>query len=114
MAGRMHAQVVADFNVVPMPDKIEINKQKAGFSIARNVVIQCMQPTEEMMRNAMFLSEYLEDNIGRKIIIDNKPNKKVARICLALNSKIAGQEDYRITVSADRILIEGASAQGVF
>lgn len=114
LAGRMHAQVVADFNVVPMPDKIEINKQKAGFSIARNVVIQCMQPTEEMMRNAMFLSEYLEDNIGRKIIIDNKPNKKVARICLALNSKIAGQEDYRITVSADRILIEGASAQGVF
>lgn len=116
MAANINGQTFADFNIVPLPQNIIVDNSKTGFSMADEFVITTSHnDNEDMKRNSMFLADYLRDNISSDIPVVDKVGTKEHRIELKLNGKsISGDEDYRITVSEKRILIEGKTPKGVF
>ena len=108
------ATTIADFNVVPKPNVVNIDKKKEGFDLSKNFVIYVAKNNDDMVRNASFLQQYIEDNIGVKIEVSFVKTKNKPRIVLSLNADINGNESYRILSSKNEIKIEGKTPQGVF
>ncbi len=101
----------ASFDVVPLPDKIQPTNGKA-FVLTRESSILCKKETPEMLRNARFLQQYVEELTG--INMKNGVVNKHSSIVLALNTKISNKEGYRMTVTEKEITIEGSTPKGVF
>ena len=107
----VNAQTLADFNVVPLPQSCVAGKGKP-FALAELEAI-CHDGGDDMRRNAMFLATWLKPILGRLATVTDK---KVKGNCISLkiNNKITEKEGYRITVGEHRVLVEGATPQGVF
>lgn len=109
-----YSQVMADFNVVPLPQQcVEMKGQP--FDLSTLMAIS-YEGGEDMQRNARFLAEYLKKVVKQEVgIIGVRPLKvKGPAIMLKLNSKMSEPERYRITVNDKSIVIEGATPAGVF
>ena len=109
-----YSQVMADFNVVPLPQQC-VEKKGQPFDLSTLMAIS-YEGGEEMQRNARFLAEYLKKVVKQEVgIIGVRPLKvKGPAIMLKLNSKMSEPERYRITVNDKSIVIEGATPAGVF
>ena len=107
----VNAQTLADFNVVPLPQSCVAGKGKP-FALAELEAI-CHDGGDDMRRNATFLATWLKPILGRLATVTDK---KVKGNCISLkiNNKITEKEGYRITVGEHRVLVEGATPQGVF
>ena len=104
------AQKTADYEVVPMPQSIQMQK---GDAFVLNNDVQILA-AEGLQSEAAFLQQYLSEVTGLKLQLAQKRDKKQKYIELAISPKVTEQEGYVMTVSAKGIQIQGGSAAGVF
>ena len=105
------AVYAADYNVVPLPQSIEVQKGEP-FVLNGNVQILA---GEGLQREAEFLQAYLKDLKGQTLAIAQKREKKVSYIELAISPKVTQPEGYVLSINNKKgIKIAGGSAAGVF
>lgn len=104
----------ADYNVVPMPQTVtEINKP--AFTLNANTRVVYVEGVEEMEQNARFLQEYIQKNVGIKVLASTNLAKAPANaIKLVLDEKVENAEGYVMTVDNKGIVIKGSTPAGVF
>ena len=100
----------ADYGVVPMPQRIEMQRDDS-FVLDADVQILA---GEGLQQEASFLQVYLKELNGLSLPIAQKRQKKVNYIELTLLPKVTGPEGYVLTVNKKGITIAGESAAGVF
>ena len=105
------AQGSADYQVVPLPDNICMQKGKP-FVLDNTTTIFLASGDESLALEARFLQEYVEDNTG--IRLQHGTNNKQNAITLRLDKNIPSAEGYRVTINQKGITISGATAAGVF
>lgn len=101
----------ADYNVVPMPEIVELTG-KPAFTLDKNVRVAYPEECEEMARNARFLQEYVEKNTGIRLLLST--NMKTSAIKLVIDEKIANDEGYTIVVDNKGVTVAGKTPTGVF
>ena len=101
---------IADYGVVPMPQRIEMQRDDP-FVLDADVQILA---GEGLQQEASFLQVYLKELNGLSLPIAQKRQKKVNYIELTLSPKVAEPEGYVLTVNQKGITIAGNSAAGVF
>ena len=101
---------IADYGVVPMPQRIEMQRDDP-FVLDADVQILA---GEGLQQEASFLQVYLKELNGLSLPIAQKRQKKVNYIELTLSPKVAEPEDYVLTVRKNGVTITGGSAAGVF
>ena len=104
------AQKTANYEVVPMPQSIQMQK---GDAFVLNNSVQILA-AEGLQSEAAFLQQYLSEVTGLKLQLAQKRDKKQKYIELAISPKVTEQEGYVMNVSAKGIQIQGGSAAGVF
>ncbi len=102
----------ADYQVVPLPDQIEMTEGKA-FTLTGSTRITYPGGNEKMERNAAFLADFLELSTGIRPEITTDEAKKDA-VILSLGLQDENPEAYRIQIDRQNIWIEGASEAAVF
>ncbi|RKV70467.1 MAG: beta-N-acetylhexosaminidase, partial [Alloprevotella sp.] len=106
------ASAQANFDVVPRPLKITPAVEKGDFALNAQTVIVCGKAAEEQT-NAHHLQGFITERTGFTPAIVHKAPQTNA-IVLSQNLKNDNLEAYHLTVTADRIHINGASAAGTF
>lgn len=101
---------IADYGVVPMPQRIEMQRDDS-FVLDADVQILA---GEGLQQEASFLQVYLKELNGLSLPIAQKRQKKVNYIELTLSPKVTEPEGYVLTVNQKGITIAGNSAAGVF
>ena len=99
-----------DYEVVPMPQRIEMQK---GEPFVLNGDVQIIAG-EGLQQEAGFLQAYLKDLTDLSLSLASKREKKKAYIELAVSPKVASPEGYVLTIHQKDITIEGGSPAGVF
>lgn len=99
----------ADYNVIPQPNTIEA-QQGAAFVLGSDVTI--LADGAEMQRNAGVLAGYIKEATGVSVSVNDAAAARYIRLVANLSDKNA--EAYTISVSADSMVINGASAAGTF
>ena len=105
----------ADYRVIPLPDAINGIKS-SNFLLTPEKLINYPTGNREMERNALFLSQYIEEMTGMHLSI--RPTRSSGdaanSITLMLDGKIEYEEGYRITVTSSGVEIAGKTTAGVF
>lgn len=101
------AQGIANYQVIPLPDQIVMQKGKP-FILDKNTVIVTHLPSPA----ARFLQDYIRANTG--IELQTGSGKAKNAITLQLDSAIPSKEDYRVSISQKGVTISGATPAGVF
>ena len=106
------ADVVANYEVIPLPQKVMPGRSKP-FVLDKKTVIAVPKGSKELKSNAALLAEYLGSLTGITPKIVTKAPKSNA---IVLESSLGGEnpEAYELSVSSDKIVINGASAAGNF
>lgn len=104
--------VVADYDVVPLPDRIESVSAK-GFLMNGNTVIVIPENNDRLRSNAELLADYMSGLTGLKLAVTTKKAGNNT-IVLSDDLKNDNSEAYRISVDDKFIRIEGASPAGCF
>lgn len=99
-----------NYEVVPMPQQVTL-LQGEPFVLNREVQILA---ADGLQREAEFLQLYLKEQTGLLLSINQKREKQVNYIELAVSSKVQEKEGYVFSVNKNSILITGGSAAGVF
>lgn len=102
----------ADFHVVPLPK--EVKTTNAGsFVLDARTLISYPKGDKDMRRNAEYLAAFIKESTGLDLQITTlAPQRKCIRMSKALKDN--NPEAYNIRVNSDIILLDGASAAGVF
>lgn len=110
--GGANAAVTANYEVIPMPQEINLAADGQPFMLDSSVKIT-YTGDKGMKRNATFLASYVKENAG--ITLEVKSNATGAKtISLKATLKDANKEAYKITVTKDNIEVNGASDAGTF
>ena len=112
-AGAMSADDnrVADYNVIPLPQEVTLT-QKGAFVLTGATPIVYPEGDEQLKNDAQFLSDYIADVTALRLTTTSAKVKNA--ITLRLNKKVQSKEGYVITVDKKGVVIEGATAAGVF
>ena len=102
---------VADYNVIPLPQEVTLT-QKGAFVLTGTTPIVYPEGDEQLKNDAQFLSDYIADVTALRLTTTSAKVKNA--ITLRLNKKVQGKEGYVITVDKKGVVIEGATAAGVF
>ena len=102
---------VADYNVIPLPQEVTLT-QKGAFVLTGATPIVYPEGDEQLKNDARFLSDYIADVTALRLTTTSAKVKNA--ITLRLNKKVQGKEGYVITVDKKGVVIEGATAAGVF
>ena len=116
LATPLQAQDMDCFQTVPLADNITLLKGKP-FCINEQTRIIAPKGNDDMLRNARFLRDYVEEATGYVLqtATEQRRADRKGHITLALNNKMsANPEAYRITTQEKGILIEGPTPAGVF
>ncbi len=106
-------EAVADYRVIPMPQAVAVDSASAPFELSATTVIAYPEGNAVMKRNAELLADYLEQMTGNRLALTgDAPAKDV--IVLSLGDGEGNPEGYTLSVTPERISIEGASEAGVF
>ena len=107
--------VRADYRVVPLPGTINGIKS-ADFKLNEQCLINYPTGNRDMERNAMMLSQYVEELTGIHLSTRPSLNAKdnAGNITLLLNPKMVNDEGYSILVTARGVEISGKTPAGVF
>ncbi len=104
----------ADYNVVPMPESINLTG-KPAFVLNANTRVAYTEGCEDMERNARFLQEYIQTNTGIKVLLSTNVAKAPANtIKLVLDEKMTTDEGYAITVDNKGVTVKAKTPAGVF
>ncbi len=102
---------VADYNVIPLPQEVTLT-QKGAFVLTGATPIVYPEGDEQLKNDAQFLSDYIADVTALRLTTTSAKVKNA--ITLRLNKKVQSKEGYVITVNKKGVVIEGATAAGVF
>ena len=102
---------VADYNVIPLPQEVTLT-QKGAFVLTGATPIDYPEGDEQLKNDAQFLSDYIADVTALRLTTTSAKVKNA--ITLRLNKKVQSKEGYVITVDKKGVVIEGATAAGVF
>ena len=102
---------VADYNVIPLPQEVTLT-QKGAFVLTGATPIVYPEGDEQLKKDALFLSDYIADVTALRLTTTSAKVKNA--ITLRLNKKVQSKEGYVITVDKKGVVIEGATAAGVF
>ena len=102
---------VADYNVIPLPQEVTLT-QKGAFVLTGATPIVYPEGDEQLKNDAQFLSDYIADVTALRLTTTSAKVKNA--ITLRLNKKVQGKEGYVLTVDKKGVVIEGATAAGVF
>ena len=102
---------VADYNVIPLPQEVTLT-QKGAFVLTGATPIVYPVGDEQLKNDAQFLSDYIADVTALRLTTTSAKVKNA--ITLRLNKKVQSKEGYVITVDKKGVVIEGATAAGVF
>ena len=103
----------ADYRVVPLPDRIDGIKSK-GYSLNERCLIDYPQGNRDMERNAILLSQYIEEQTGMHLSTHPILRGDAGSITLRLDATIVSDEGYRITVTPKHVEVCGKTPAGVF
>lgn len=111
------AQVKAGYEVVPVPNSIEI-KEGNPFILDANTTIVCTNDDPQLRRNADMLAGYIKDITGLDIPVNQKalPGGLPGKKTILLSTELLAQnpEGYEIRVTPDIIMIAGVTPAGNF
>lgn len=106
-------QVVADYDVVPLPSKIEVDTAGVAdkyFALDEKTVIYCAQP--ELANEAELFAGYIKPLTGIDMkTADAQPSKNY--VALTVDASLANPEAYKIEIKPEYITVSGGSAAGV-
>ena len=102
---------VADYNVIPLPQEVTLT-QKGAFVLTGATPIVYPEGDEQLKNDAQFLSDYIANVTALRLTTTSAKVKNA--ITLRLNKKVQSKEGYVITVDKKGVVIEGATAAGVF
>ena len=106
-------QVVADYDVVPLPSKIEVDTAGVAdkyFALDEKTVIYCAQP--ELANEAELFAGYIKPLTGIDMkTADAQPSKNY--VALTVDASLANPEEYKIEIKPEDITVSGGSAAGV-
>ena len=103
----------ADYRIVPLPDRIDGIKSH-GYSMNERCLIDYPQGDRDMERNAILLSQYIEELTGMHLSTHPILRGDAGSITLRLDNTIDNDEGYRITVTTKYVEVSGKTAAGVF
>ena len=103
----------ADFNVIPMPQKVEMASAASPFVLNAKTCISIASNSADMKRNANMLAMYIEEQTGIRPVV-GKAAKGAGAIVLSIDKSVKNAEGYKINVANGNITISGSTAAGVF
>lgn len=101
----------ADYNVIPKPNKLQLQTTETPFILSNDVTI-VYQGNDEMKRNAEFLADYIKETTGIEVKVSDTAKDK--DITLIADLEDFNSEAYKIDITANGISVNGASPAGVF
>lgn len=101
------------YEVIPAPREVRANLAGGEFILDDGVCIVYPGENGAMRRNALWLADYLKVATGRDYRVETGLDGK-ENVLLRLDPGIENPEGYRVSVSADGVVIAGASEAGVF
>ena len=101
----------ASYDVIPMPQSITLTESSEPFVLHSGAQISYTAGNADMERNAQFLKDYLAPQLGYEL--KTVPGIASKGIVLQLVDGEA-TEGYKITVDANRVLVEATSPAGIF
>ncbi|MBR6432678.1 MAG: beta-N-acetylhexosaminidase, partial [Muribaculaceae bacterium] len=108
------AQVpLADYRVVPLPERIDGIKDNV-FNLTEARLIDYPMGNRAMERNAILLSQYIEEQTGIHLSTHPILRGDAGSISLELDATIEGDEAYRISIHSKYIKVSGKTPAGVF
>ena len=98
-----------DYAIIPLPQKMETSK--GVFIVDEHTKIQVSQ---DLSQEGQFLADYIEEVTG--IAPEIKLNEKEVErsISLKISTDFDRDEAYNLIVTHEKVVVEGASAKGVF
>lgn len=100
------------YSIIPQPQSIAIGTGKP-FILSSTTKISFPQNDENLKQIAAFLSEYIQISTGIKVQVTNSPIAKNS-IDLQSNFTNENKEAYKLNVTQNKIVIDGASSAGTF
>ncbi len=105
-------QVIADYNVIPLPQEINI-EERSPFILKRTTTIGYPKDNDLLKASAEFLSEYIFETAGIRLKVKEAKDGD-NMIILKTGFTHDNEEAYQINISENTIEIEGQSEKGVF
>ena len=102
----------ADFHVVPLPQQID-STGNGAFLLSEKTLIAYPANDEELKRNAALLADFVAQKTGMKLQVKADGSSQSV-IALSKGLSVDNPEAYSLTVSSQRIDIQGAAGSGVF
>ena len=101
----------ANYQIIPIPQEIVLG-QDGAFTLANGTKVLYPEGNEKMQKNAQFLADYVKELTGNTLSVEAGTDGK--GIVLQVTPNEAQPEGYQLKVSADKVVITGASEAGVF
>ena len=98
-----------DYALIPLPQKMETSK--GVFIIDEHTTIQA---GEDVNKEAQFLADYIKEVAGIAPQIKSAEEDVKRSISLKISNDFDKDEAYNLIVTHEKVLVEGASAKGVF
>lgn len=98
-----------DYALIPLPQKMETSK--GVFIIDEHTTIQA---GEDVNKEAQFLADYIKEVAGIAPQIKSAEGDVKRSISLKILKEFEKDEAYNLIVTHEKVLVEGASAKGVF
>ena len=98
-----------DYALIPLPQKMETSK--GVFIIDEYTTIQA---GEDVNKEAQFLADYIKEVAGIAPQIKSAEEDVKRSISLKISNDFDKDEAYNLIVTHEKVLVEGASAKGVF
>jgi hexosaminidase len=98
-----------DYAIIPLPQKMETSN--GVFVIDENTQIQA---SEELSQEAEFLADYIGEIAGITPAIKSDRDEVERSISLKISTDFDQDEAYNLKITHEKVVVEGASAKGVF
>ena len=103
-----------NWQVIPLPQEIELSEGKSPFAIRPSTVICYPSDNSQVERTARFLAASIRKLTGIAVGLSAQVPEEGDCISLRVDGSIAHAEGYELAVSSKRIDLRGGSEAGVF
>ena len=105
----------ADYQVIPLPKNITENATERPFILSKNVIVTYPTSQPELIKEANFLTEFLNEILGYELKIEASDSFKKGAINLSVDPTVFTEKDsYKIIVNENNINIISSEASSLF